>query len=302
MYKQIFFLTLTALLNITSIKVTAQPELNAKKVERNVVFGMYSGLALVMDIYYAKKPNGYGIVHISGSGWTKPLSLDAQMLNHQSHINYEAEALLDAGYTLFGINHRAVPRFLYPAAVEDAQRAVRFIRFNAYKYNINPDKIGAIGGSSGGHLVSMLGTLDGDDFMDDDTPINRMSPKVQAVIARAAPSNFMTISRVGESFIGVSGKAKKDPKSAEFKRGKEASPISHITSDDSPILLVHGDKDDIVPISLSQDFLIKLKEVNVPCELITVEGAGHGPSFPGATNMPDLGSEYVKWMDKHLKN
>ena len=154
MFKRIFIAWLIAYLGLHFSELKAQPELNAKKVERNVVFGMYSGLALVMDIYYPKKPNGYGIVHISGSGWTKPLSLDAQMLNHQSHIKYEAEALLNAGYTLFGINHRAVPRFLYPAAVEDAQRAVRFIRFNADKYDINPDKIGAIGGSSGGHLVS----------------------------------------------------------------------------------------------------------------------------------------------------
>jgi acetyl esterase/lipase len=301
MHKLLFALSLIAIIGLTSNQVTAQPDLNPKKVDRNVVFGMYSGLALVMDVYYPKKPNGYGVVHISGSGWTKPLSLDAQMLNHQGHIKYEAQALLDAGYTLFGINHRPVPRFLYPAAVEDCQRAVRFIRFNAAKYGIKPDRIGAIGGSSGGHLVSMLGTLDGEDFMDDDTPINRMSAKVQTVIARAAPSSFMTSARTGESFIGVGGKAKRDPKSEEYKRAKEASPISHVTSDDPPFLLVHGEKDDIVPISLSTDFLKKFQEVNVPCKLITVEGAGHGPNFSGAINMPDLGAEYVKWMDKHLK-
>jgi acetyl esterase/lipase len=301
MLKRIFTTLLFAYVSLHFFELKAQPDLNTQKVDRNVVFGMYSGLALVMDIYYPENPNGYGIVHISGSGWTKPLSLDAQMLNHQSHIKYEGQALLDAGYTLFGINHRAVPRFIYPAAVEDAQRAVRFIRFNAEKYGIKADRIGAVGGSSGGHLVSMLGTLNGDEFLDDDTPVNRMSAKVQTVIARAAPSDFTTESRVGESFISVSGQPKQDSTTEEFKRAKEASPITYVSADDAPILLVHGDQDNIVPISLSEDFQNKFKAANVPCELIVVEGAGHGPSFPGATNMPDLGAEYVKWMDKYLK-
>ncbi|MCH7475257.1 MAG: alpha/beta hydrolase, partial [Gemmatimonadetes bacterium] len=70
--------------------------------------------------------------------------------------------LLDAGYTVFTINHRAAPRFRYPAAVEDAQRAVRFIRHNAQRYGVDPDRIGGYGGSSGAHLVSLLGTMDGD--------------------------------------------------------------------------------------------------------------------------------------------
>ena len=109
---------------LSPLKLSAQPKLNAAKVDRNVVFGMYSGLALLMDIYYPENPNGYGIIHISGSGWTRPLSLDAGMLNHSGHVKIEGEMFVEAGYTLFSVNHRAVPRFIYPAAVEDVQRAV----------------------------------------------------------------------------------------------------------------------------------------------------------------------------------
>ena len=87
-----------------------------------------------------------------------------------------------------------------------------------------------------------------------------------------------------------------------FKRAKKASPIGHVSSDDPTFLLVHGDKDVSVPISLSYDFLKNLKETNIPSKLIVVEGAGHGPIFPGAKNLPDLNSEYVKWMDLYLKN
>lgn len=294
------FLAFLCLSSISLSSVLAQPDLNVAKVDRNVIFGMYSGLALLMDVYYPETPNGYGIIHISGSGWTRPLSLEAPLLNHQGHVKLEGTALVAAGYTLFSVNHRAVPRFIYPAAVEDVQRAVRFIRFHAAGYGINPDKIGAIGGSSGGHLVSMLGTLDGNKTPRDDSPINRMSAKVQCVIARAAPTDFRG-GNVGESFLGVRGKELKDPATLEYKRAQAASPITHISADDAPILLLHGEQDAIVPIALSENMYAKLQEAGVPAELMRIEGAGHGPSYPGATNLPDLGKAYIRWMDQHLR-
>ena len=299
--QRIIILYLFLLLSFQSVsQLYAQPDLNAARVERNVVYGMFSGLALLLDVYYPEHPNGYGIIHISGSGWTRPLSLDATMLNHQGHVKLEGQALVDAGYTLFSINHRAVPRFIFPAAVEDVQRAVRFIRFHADEYGINAERIGAIGGSSGGHLVSMLGTLDGDEVLLDETPVNRLSAKVQCVIARAAPTNFLSDIPVGESFLGVRGRELKDSLTMEYKRAKEASPISHITPDDPPFLLVHGDKDDIVPFALSEEMYKTLQEAGVPAKLIRIEGAGHGPGFPGAVDLPDLGKEYVEWMDTYL--
>ena len=231
---------------LSPLKLSAQPELNAAKVDRNVVFGMYSGLALLMDVYYPENPNGYGIIHISGSGWTRPLSLDAGMLNHSGHVEIEGEMFVEAGYTLFSVNHRAVPRFSYPTAVEDVQRAVRFIRYHAEKYKINPDRIGAVGGSSGGHLVCMLGVLDGNEVLADDTPVNRMSAKVQCVIARAARTSFVH-GPIPDFFLGVREKEIKNPLSAEYKIAYEASPIFHVTADDPPFLLVHGDKDEVVP-------------------------------------------------------
>ena len=80
-------------------------------VDRNVVFGMYSGLALLMDVYYPENPNGYGIVFISGSGWTRELGPDATPLKESGQEEIYAVPLAAAGYTVFGINHRASPRF-----------------------------------------------------------------------------------------------------------------------------------------------------------------------------------------------
>lgn len=296
MQKLLILISIVPMIGFSALRLSAQPQLNAAKVDRNVVYGMYSGLALLMDVYYPENPNGYGIIHISGSGWTRGLSLDASMLNHMRHVKLEGEMFVEAGYTLFSINHRAVPRFTYPAAVEDAQRAVRFIRYHADKYGINPDEIGAVGGSSGGHLVCMLGVLDGNEILEDDTPVNRMSAKVQCVIARAAPTNFMG-GDIGESFLGAQVREK--PSTIEYKRAYEASPINHVSTDDPPFLFIHGDKDPVVPYILSENIYNKLLEMKVESNLITVEGGVHGP---GIINSPEVGEQMVQWMDQYLKH
>ena len=141
--------------------VLSKPVSAEIRVESNVVFGMYSGLALLMDVYHPEQPNGYGIVFISGSGFTRELSLDATPLKETGQEKVYALPLARAGYTVFAINHRAAPRFRHPAHIEDAQRAVRFVRHHAARFGIDAGRIGAMGGSSGGHLVSMLGTQDG---------------------------------------------------------------------------------------------------------------------------------------------
>ncbi len=278
----------------------AQPDLAAAKVDRNVVYGMYSGLALLLDVYYPENPNGYGVIHISGSGWARPLGLDAKMLNHQEHVKLEGKALVEAGYTVFSVNHRATPRFTYPSAVEDVQRAVRFIRFHADQYGIRPDRIGAVGGSSGGHLVCMLGALDGDGNPNDASLINRLSAKVQCVVARAAPTEFYD-GGIGSSFLGTGRNALNDEASIEGRLAAEASPLTHVSRDDPPFLFLHGDKDDIVPFSMSEKMDAALKAVGVLTKLVRVEGAGHGPSFPGATSDIDLNFERVSWLNTHLK-
>ena len=114
------------------------------KVERNVIYDMYSGLALLMDVYYPENPNGYGIVFVSGSGWTRELSLDAAPITQTGQEDVYAVPLAESGYTVFDINHRAAPRFRHPAHLEDAQRAIRFIRHHADEFGIDAERIGAM--------------------------------------------------------------------------------------------------------------------------------------------------------------
>jgi len=269
-------------------------------VVSNISYGMYSGTALLLDVYKPAQPNGYGIIYVSGSGWTAPLAYSAPELKSNAQSKQYASALANAGYTVFAVNHRALPRFRYPAPVEDVQRAVRFIRHNAGAYGIRADRIGASGGSSGGHLVSMLGTLDGKGNPKDPDPVERGSAKVQCVVARAAPIDFLT----GDNGRFLLGMARPTPDAAkdtvEYRTHVEASPVTYITADDPPFLLIHGDKDEQVNIAQSEEMEAKLKAAGVAVKFLRIPGAGHGPTFPGAVNPPDYLGEMVRWFNQHL--
>lgn len=284
------------------LSLLACPLLGAEKftVQANIPYGMYSGAALLLDVYKPANPNGYGIIYVSGSGWTTPLAYSAPELKSNSQSKLYATALANAGYTVFSVNHRSLPRFRYPAPVEDVQRAVRFIRHNAAKFGINPNKIGASGGSSGGHLVSMLGALDGIGLPSDPDPVERESAKVQCVVARAAPVNFLTGAN-GSFLLGITRPLPADRSSAEYRTHVEASPISHVTPDDPPFLLMHGDKDEAVNITQSEEMEAKLKSAGVPVRFLRIAGAAHGPTFPGAINPPDYLAEMVRWFDVQLQ-
>lgn len=268
-------------------------------VQTNVVYGMYSGAALLLDVHKPATPNGYGVVFISGSGWTTPMAYSSWQLKSNAQSLQYAKPLVDAGFTVFTLNHRSLPRFRYPAAIEDVQRAVRFIRHNAATFGIRADRIGASGGSSGGHLVSMLGVLDGKGNPNDADPVERESAKVQAVVARAAPLNLIAASN--NPFTGIYiPPGPPDKTSIEYKTLHDASPISYVSADDPPFLLMHGDKDTTVPHSQSIEFEKALRAAGLTTKLIIVEGGGHGPSFPGAVNPPDYMGEMVNWLRRYL--
>jgi len=284
---------------------TALPLLAQERVEQNVVYGMYSGTALLMDVYRPAQPNGFGIVDIPGSGWSSRLGYGAPALKDLAAV--DAPALTAAGYTVFAISHRATPGFRYPAPVEDAQRAVRFIRHNAGQYGIDSRRIGGLGGSSGAHLVSMLATLDGGGDTEDADPVNRESAKIQVVVVRATPTNLLTIFPTNASdalglFLGETGlSAATPPTAAESKLARSASPIIYVSSDDGPFLLVHGDADRTVPFHQSEEMETAMKKMGVPAKLIRVEGGDHGPTFPGAKAPVNVAAEAVKWFNQYLR-
>ena len=275
-------------------------------VERNAIYGMYSGFALLMDVYRPERPNGYGIVFVAGSGWQAPLEYGATPLK-ETQIPLWGPPLVAAGYTVFAVNHRAAPRFHYPAAVEDVQRAVRFIRHHAKVYGIDPDRIGGLGGSSGGHLIGLVSTLGAPGDPDDPDPVNREPATLQTVVLRAPLVDLPKMAAVPAglalvvSFLEVPPGDNVPTSKALYA---QASPQTHVSAKTPPTLLMHGDADDLVPFAQSAGYEAALRAAGVPAKLITVPGGKHGADFGFAQGKPgwlNYQAEAVKWFDQYLK-
>jgi acetyl esterase/lipase len=271
------------------------------RVDKNVIYGMYSGLALLMDVHYPEKPNGYGVMFVSGSGWQAPLHYGASGLK-EAQIGVWGPPLLRAGYTVFAINHRAAPRFHYPAAVDDVQRAVQFVRHHSRQFGIDPNRLGGVGGSSGAHLIGLVAMLGGTGVPDDSDPVNREPATLQSVVLRAAPTDLRCNS--GGAVVSFMERLP-DRTPDDEKVYSAASPIVHVSRSSPPVLLLHGDSDDTVPYKQSVAMEAALRGMSVPVKLVRVAGGEHGPNFGTAekphSQLPEILTEMVTWLDRYLK-
>jgi acetyl esterase/lipase len=273
----------------------------------DVVYGRRDGTALTMDVFTPKKnANGAAVIWVVSGGW----------FSSHANINPKVmEPFLQRGYTVFAVVHGSQPRYTIPDILVDMHRAVRFIRANAKTYQIDPDRIGIAGASAGGHLSLMQGTAGdlGDAKAKD--PIDRTSSRVQAVACFFPPTDFLNYGEKGKDAIGrgtlVNFKApfdfhRLDPKTRTFERitdeakiielGRAISPITHITPDDAPTLIAHGDQDKLVPIQQAETFIARMKEAGVPAELVVRKDASHGWK-----DMHKELAQFADWFDTHLK-
>lgn len=276
------------------------------RVEANVIYGMYSGLALLLDVHHPEKPNGRAVIFVAGSGWQARTTYEAVPLKQDQVADWKP-ALTAAGYTVFAINHRATQRFPYPAPVDDVQRAIRFVRHHAAHFAIDPARIGGLGGSSGGHLIGLTGMLAASG-LDDADPVNRQPTRLHCVVLRAAPSDMLKM--IGASAIGtaavVSFIGRLPTSHAEDRKVyRDASPVAHVKPASPPALLLHGDADDVVPIGQSQAMESALRAAGVPVKLVTVAGGAHGSDFGSGgkphVQFPSVVAETVAWLDRHLR-
>jgi len=299
-------LLLLAFVLFPSGTISAAPVKEAHKfppIERNVIYGMHSGLALLLDVHRPEKPNGFGVIFVAGSGWQSELEYGATPLKERQ-IPLWGPPLLAAGYTVFAINHRAAPRYTYPAAIDDVQRAIRFVRFHARDYGIDSARIGGVGGSSGAHLVALAAMLAAAGNPDDKDPVNRESAALAAVVLRAAPLDLRTIDTLSGTAFVVSFMDAPIDNTTVTAAWSAASPITHVTSRSPPVLLLHGDADKIIPYSQSVAMQAALEAAKVPVKLVTVPGGEHGPDFGAAqpaAGWPDYFGETVAWLDRYVR-
>lgn len=291
-----------ALLCPPGLAAKPQASAPAPPVERNVVYGMVSGTALLLDVHRPAKPNGRGVVFISGSGWQASSAYGAAPLKEQQ-IGLWGPPLLAAGYTVFALNHRAAPQFHYPAAIDDVQRAIRFVRFHARDYGIDPGKLGGVGGSSGGHLIGLAAMLATPGNPDDADAVNRESAALQAVVLRAPLLDLRSIDTV-EGVAYVTSFMEAPPSQASAAAAyAAASPITHVTDKSPPTLLIHGDADTLVPLRQSTAMEALLGKSGVPVQLVVIPGGVHGADFGSAqprADWPDYFAATVGWLDRHL--
>ncbi|MHC4641191.1 MAG: alpha/beta hydrolase fold domain-containing protein [Planctomycetota bacterium] len=215
--------------------------------------------------------------------------------------NCPARRFLRKGYAIASINYRLSQHATFPAQIEDCKAAVRWLRANSDQYNLDSKLFGVWGASAGGHLVALLGTTGDIKEFDKGQNLN-ISSRVQAVCDYFGPTDFIKISNFPSS---IKHDAPDSPESkligGHVKNNKEAckraNPITYVTKDDPPFLIVHGDKDNIVPHNQSQLLYEALKRTDIPVKFHTVKGGGHG-----GFNSSEVDKMVDDFFDKHLKN
>ncbi len=209
-------------------------------------------------------------------------------------------SLTDRGYTLFIVRHGSAPYFTVPAAVADVRLALRYIRFHAAQWQVDPDRLGVFGNSAGGHLALMLGTTADHGNQPSADPVERTAARVAAVVAYYPPVDLREASIGKQSSLTKSlGKLTPGPLDFDEDLQESLSPIAQVSADDAPTLLIHGDRDLTVPLENSVNMHKAFQNQNVKSGLMVIEGAGH--AFPGEYGKR-AATALADWFDLHLLN
>ncbi|TWU04125.1 alpha/beta hydrolase family protein [Neorhodopirellula pilleata] len=258
-------------------------------ITADVVYGHKLGLAMTCDVFAPnEKTNGAAVLFMVSGGWYSQWSPP-----EQTQVRFKP--LTDQGFTVFAVRHGSSPKFSISEAVADVRRSVRFIRANAERFQIDPNRIGVFGMSAGGHLSLMLGTASDDGIADSKDPVDRVSDRVNAVVAYVAPSDLRIMAK--DSPERLASYDRFPALEITTEAATPDSPIVHVSPDDAPTLLLAGAKDDLVPISHSRNIHAAFEQAKVTSELIEFENAGHGFGGEDARHATDA---MVDWFVKHL--
>lgn len=256
-------------------------------LRKNIHYITRSGHRLLLDIYLPQQQRKLLplVIFIHGGGW-----------DSGSKEYCPVEPLVENGFAAACINYRLSSMQKFPAQLMDAKAAVRWLRKNGKKYCIDTSRIGVWGISAGGHLAALLGTSDGVKALREGGAL-QVSSRVQAVVDWFGPTDFSKVDltqyrRYGLAVTGLIGRENLQ----HSARIQQANPISYVSGDDPPFLIVHGDQDTVVPLQQSQILHRALKDKGVNARLVTVRGAGHVGGF--------VGEHYqmvVSFFDAHLR-
>ncbi|MHC4324637.1 MAG: prolyl oligopeptidase family serine peptidase [Planctomycetota bacterium] len=269
---------------IITVAVCAAPTFGVEGVEivPDVVYGHKHGMALTFDVYKPKQQaNGTGILFIVSGGWYSNWRPPEQSIGW-------FKPMLDKGFTVFAVRHGSSPKYVIPEIIEDVRRSVRFIRLRANDFGVAPERLGVAGASAGGHLSLMLGTASDKGNPDAKDEVLRVTDRVAAVVAYFPPTDLRPWVNKAPDFPALN---------FDESKAADCSPILHVSEDDPPALLIHGDKDELVPIDHSEKILAEFEKHKVISELLVIKGAGHG--FRGEDGKR-ASEAMVAWFEEHL--
>lgn len=255
-----------------------------------------------LDLYLPEKPADRPlplIVHIHGGGWMGGNKFPCPVV-----------AMVGKGYAVASVEYRFSQKAKFPAQIQDCQAAIRWLRANAKQHNIDPDHVGVVGGSAGGHLSALVGTAGGKKAFAPIGGNEEQSDRVQAVCDIFGPTNFSTVMQQAADDKNIRNIFKfnspSDPYSQligvslEGNREKTdaVSPVHYVSQDNPPMLILHGTHDALVPYAQSEEFAAALKAKGVEVWLQTLPGSGHGG---GGFGKPAIVNLMQVFFDKHLK-
>jgi len=278
---------------------SSKPETNstdlAGTIQQDIIYSSKDGADLKLDIHYPQLVTGPipTLVYVHGGAWI-------QGDKEEGAGTVDIPALLEAGFAVVAVNYRLAPQHKFPAMIEDVKCAIRFLRANADRYGLATEKIGAYGGSAGGHLVSLLGVTDSSAGWDSGE-YAEYSSHVQAVVDMFGPTNltgpFLAEAPVRcEDVFGTCNV--NDPVL------RDASPVTWVSADDPPFLILHGDKDEVVPLSQSEALYEHLRDAGVEVTLVVVKNGQHGlwPKADMEPSRSQLSRMIVEFFVRHLPN
>ena len=262
--------------------------------ERNIEYSNPDGQHLQVNI--ARPKTGQGpfpaVLCIHGGGFRA---------GSREGFNKLCLTLAEQGYVAVTASYRLSPKYQFPAAVHDVKAAVRWMRANADKYNIDPTRIGTTGGSAGGHLAQFLAVTSGVKEFEGDGGNADYSSGVKCVVNYFGPSDFtksydasVDAAEVLPLFLGGNLQQQR-------RRHIEASPLYWVTPNASPTLCIHGTKDSYVAHEQAVWLIDRLQASAVEAKLMSIQGADHG--FRGASDevKAEIENARIKFFDKHLK-
>jgi len=252
------------------------------EVREDVVYGHKDGMALTMDVIEPKtNRRGVGLMFMVSGGWVS-------VWTPTKRLEPLIKPFLDAGYTVIPVRHGSSPRYVIPEIIQDVRLALDHVHKNADAWDIDPKRIGVFGYSAGGHLSLMLGTTANDlGEKTDDT-----KPRIAAVAAVFPPTDLEPYMQPGNQYLEKFPALKFD-----LARSNEFSPLRQVSPVDAPTILVHGDKDDLVPLWHSEKIRDAMTQAAIPNELVVIKGSGHGFDAQGNETMF---RSMVDWFNTHL--